>query len=109
MQPSMKANWEKWESTVAEDFGGRIQTGSGNQWFAKGDVKTGKHVISCKQTDRDSFSITGNDWNEIRKIAEAAGRSPILAINMNGKRIAVMDYDEMLYILGMIGEVPTGG
>jgi hypothetical protein len=72
---------------------GRLTPGSGNKWYAKSDVRTSTFVISCKQTDNDSFSITRGDFREIQKIAFQDGKDMALAIDMNGIRFAVVEWN----------------
>jgi hypothetical protein len=95
-------NWSKWEQRVADDFQGRVTPSSGNQWFAKGDVKAQNYIISCKSTDKDSFSFKRSDWKEICDIAYSDSRIPVLAIDMNGVLLAVIDYEELLYMKGKL-------
>jgi hypothetical protein len=46
------------EQRAAEDVGGQVQKGSGNQWSAKGDVRVpGKVRIECKVTEKDEYRL----------------------------------------------------
>jgi len=92
-------DWSKWELQVAEDVGGRVQPGSGNKWFAKGEVRTKERVISCKQTANSSFQITEMDLKEIEKIANQDLKYWALAVNLNGKPIIIIDYRDFLDLI----------
>jgi len=95
----LKANWQKWEEEVAKNVDGVVMAGSGNQWFAKSDVRNQEYRFSCKQTDNDSFSIKRSDWREIWKIGMEDSKAPVVAVNMNGIKLAVLDWDDFLEIM----------
>jgi hypothetical protein len=91
-----KPQWSKFEEKVAHDFKARTTPGSGNQWFAKGDVVGKDFTVSCKSTARDSFSLKNSDWKEVDKIAASNGTWPTMALEVNGKKYVVMDYDSFV-------------
>lgn len=88
--------WSRFEQQVAKDFKASVTPSSGNQWFAKGDVSSKEYKISCKSTDKESFTLKKADWLEIQKIAFASGVVPLLAVDLNGKKLIILDYDEYL-------------
>lgn len=99
-----KPNWEQWEQKVAEDFGGRLTPGSGNKWFAKGDVRADDIRISCKSTSNNSFSVTKEDVREIEQIAWADLKEWAMALEINGRQLIVMDYRSFLDIWKKCGD-----
>ena len=68
------------ERTVAVDLGGRRQPGSGSAWYAKGDVKTPKYLVECKQTEKKSYSLQLETIRKIEGEAAMAGREALLQV-----------------------------
>lgn len=89
--------WSEWEREVAESFGGKVTPGSGSKWFSKGDVRSENYIISCKQTNRNSFNLTRMDLREIENIAAADDKEWALAININGRKVVVLPWDQFAY------------
>ena len=96
-----KPQWSKWEDQVASDMGGKVTPGSGNQWYKKGDVRNEGWRVSCKQTDKDSFTITRNDWREIEKIAREDSKSMAIAVQMGGIPFAVIPWNDFTFLTSM--------
>lgn len=88
--------WRQWELEVASDTEGSITVGSGNQWYSKSDVRTEKYRISCKDTEKNSFSITRSDWREIDRISAQDNKIPVLAINISGVKLALISWDSFI-------------
>lgn len=63
----------EWERIWAEKIGGKVVPGSGNQWYAKLDVRGQSITWSNKWTGNKSFSITDQMLKEIRQATLAAG------------------------------------
>lgn len=58
------------ERRAAEDIGGFVQKGSGNNWAAKGDVRLPTKLrVECKTTERKSFRVELDTLLKIRKEA----------------------------------------
>ena len=70
----------KAEQRLAEKIGGRCQPGSGNQWFAKGDVQTATHLIQVKATKAKSYTVTLKELEEIERQAAAVDKEPSFVI-----------------------------
>ena len=91
------------ERKVAVDIGGRTQPGSGNQWNAKGDVKSESLLIECKSTIHQSFTLKVDVLEKIEREAALAGREAVLQVEFQGKRrvakYAVISYDRLLELL----------
>ena len=77
-------------------MGGVLTPGSGNKWYAKGDVVTRNEAISCKQTAAKSFSVTEGDVSEIEKICFEKNKTWLLAVMMGNRKLIVMPYDDYL-------------
>lgn len=82
------------ENRVATKLGGKRQRGSGSSDYAKGDVKTERFLIECKQTEKKSLSVKGEWLSKITREAMAAGKTPALSIEIKGieDRIAERDW-----------------
>ena len=90
--------WIKKELQTAKLFEGKRTRGSGNQWSAKGDVKTDIFLIENKTTDKHSFSITAKLWGKIWEEAIRSQRIPLLSIRLNkdGQNLIVIDERDFL-------------
>ena len=71
----------KMERRVAKDVGGRVQPGSGSSWRARGDVKSGTHMIEHKYTDKESYSVKKRTWFNLKAIANNCGKLPALVVH----------------------------
>lgn len=89
------------ERRIASTMGGERVRGSGSTARAKGDVRMSDFLVECKQTVHSSISIT-HDWlDTISKQAEAIGKEPALAIEIQGRgkdsrKLRVRDRDWIL-------------
>ena len=79
-----KTSWERQESRIARETGGKQQRGSGSSDYAKGDVKGEKFLIECKFTQKKSLSVKGDWLKKITKEAHAQDKYPALAIQIAG-------------------------
>lgn len=86
----MKAKWEKQESRLANLLGGERSAGSGNGRFRKGDVRSVKHLVEAKQTDKASFVLKLEDLKTIGQHADTDGCTPVFAIEMQGHNYVVL-------------------
>ncbi len=85
----------EFERDFAKRLGGTLQPGSGNQWFAKLDVKGKSFLWSLKQTSKESFSITRNVLHEaVRAVIGPGGRGdgtyPGLAVRIVDEDYIIM-------------------
>lgn len=88
--------WYQWEEQVAKDLNTHPVVSSGNTDFQKGDVVDSHWFIDCKYTDKESYSVKNSLREKYEKKAQEEGRDFIMALNLNGKRYAVIDYDTFL-------------
>lgn len=93
-------NWKKKEKSDRELFGGRIQTGSGNQWAQPGDIKTSNLLIDSKYTSRKSFSITKEIWDKLYEEALLSFRYPMLSLKIQDIELVVMGKDDFMKLFG---------
>lgn len=83
------------ERDTAETYGGKRTAGSGNQWRAKGDVRTGRYLIENKRTDNTAgITLKFADLRKIEAEALAASRLPLLVFQINGRNYVVQPEDD---------------
>jgi len=88
------------EKDTAKRFGGRVTTGSGNQWFAKGDVKTPVLLIENKYTGGEQITMKKVDLRKITDEAVAEGRVPALCLELSGDHYVVLPRGDFLELFG---------
>ena len=89
------------EHRVADRTGGRRVPGSGSSPYSKGDVRLPEFLVECKKTEKASISIKHSWLEKITKEAEALGKEPALAIEIQGRdtdtrTLSVRDRDWVL-------------
>lgn len=95
---SKNTSWYTWESKVASDLNTTPVVGSGNTDFQKGDVVDDHWFIDCKHTDKDSYSIKNSLREKYEQKAALEGREFAMALDINGTKYAVIDYDTFIQI-----------
>lgn len=72
------------EARFGEILGMDVTRGSGNQWFAKGDLGSGAMLGECKHTTHQSFSVTKALFRKL--LASCRGeQEPFMAIDVDGE------------------------
>ncbi len=70
------------------DFGDALgiepTKGSGNQWYAPMDLGDAHILVSCKHTDKNSFSVGRDHLREVR-LACRGDQEPALAVSVAGE------------------------
>jgi len=87
------------EKRTAQASSAGLVSGSGNQWHSKGDVKTKRLLIECKQTAKESYSLKLHELQKIQLEALKAGRTPVMALDIAGRDFVVLrktDFEELL-------------
>ena len=95
---SKNQDWYKWEKYVADSLDGKTTPGSGNQDFFKGDFLGENWFVDCKLTKTDSYSIKNSVFKKYEEIAKLEGKEMIVALNLNGRKLAVLDFDTFVEI-----------
>lgn len=85
---------QKQERDGAAKYGGSVRPGSGNKWFAKGDVKTPNNLIEYKYTDNKSFSIKLAELEKIEREALLEDRVPLFGVSFSGKSYVLLTEDD---------------
>ena len=87
------------ERAVAKDVGGHLQVGSGNRWNMKGDVIAEVQAVECKMTIHESYSLKLSEWKKIKYEAIGMNKRPLMAIDIQGNRFAVISWDDFLDLI----------
>ncbi len=82
------------EKRFARSHGGRVQPGSGNGAFRKGDVRSDDTLYECKRTDKQQMVLKADWLEDIRKHALIDGRIPALGIEISGRRWVLLPEDD---------------
>lgn len=86
----------KQEGRLAKAVGGLNVPASGAFWHRKGDVRSDDLLIEAKTTEKKSYSLVGTVWDTIRREALLDGRTPVLAISIQGRNLVVLDEEDFL-------------
>lgn len=84
------------EKKVARDIGGRRTAASGALPGHKGDAYNERWLVEAKQTKSPRYALTLEVWRKIELEAFDKKRLPVLVIDMAGRRVAVVDYNDWL-------------
>ena len=82
------------EKVLSRRFQGKLQVGSGNKSFHKGDVKTKVYLMEAKRTDKDSMILKGEWLRKIRSEAFRYGKIPTLAIEIGDERYIIIEEND---------------
>lgn len=94
---------QKQERSLAKNLGGRTVPASGAFWSRKGDVRSEDLLVEAKTTEKASFSIKKTIWEKIRKEALLDGRIPVLAVQIQGRNLVVLDEEDFLELRANAG------
>ena len=92
----MRTASQKQERSLAKSLGGRTVPASGAFWSRKGDVRTNDLLVEAKTTQAASYSLKKAIWDKIRREALLDGRIPVLAIQIQGRNLVVLDEEDFL-------------
>ena len=73
------------EKRLAKTFGGQTNSGSGNGWIRKNDVRTDDLSIEAKYTDAKQFTLKNADLITAEKYALIDGRDSVFMISFSGR------------------------
>ena len=85
---------QKQEKRLAERYGGSTNSGSGNGWIRKGDVRTPEVLIEAKYTDAKQFTLKHVDLQLAERQALVDGRDAVFIISFGGTEWAVIREEE---------------
>jgi len=92
---NVKKKSSRKEKQRAKELGGRAQPGSGNQFNAKGDIKSDEYLIEHKYTDTNSYSLNINTLLKIEREAQEIGKLPAMIIEIKDRKFVVLRYDDI--------------
>lgn len=87
---------QKQERDIARDLGGAVTPASGAFWSWKGDARSEEYLVEAKRTDKASISIKKLVWEKIRREALVDGRTPLLALQIQDRNLAVLDWEDFI-------------
>lgn len=91
MKKTPQRRGRDFEKKVAKLIGGTTTPASGALWGSKLDVKTHNYLISCKYTEKKSFSIKVSDLEELQKYAEKDNRYPAFVFQLEDSEIWITE------------------
>lgn len=53
---------------------------------------TDDYLIECKMTKHKQYTLTLDTWHKIAREATAAGRTPMLELELDGVKLVVVSY-----------------
>lgn len=88
----------KQERALARERGGFVNSGSGNGWVRKSDVRTEEELWEAKITSAKSFSLKDADLSKNKDYALVDGRIPLFLIQFlgSGNEWVVIDKEDYL-------------
>jgi len=89
---------QRQERRLASKLGGTVNSGSGNGWVRKGDVRTEDELFELKITDAKSFSLKDAELEKLTNQALVDGRMPIFMVQFKttGNEWVIMSKDDYL-------------
>lgn len=96
----MPKRWELKENSDAGIINGKRNRGSGNRWYAPGDVKSDRFLFESKDTERKSFTLTKNLLNKIYDEALFAYRIPVFSIRIQDVDVVLMFREDWQKLVG---------
>lgn len=89
--------WSAWEKKVALDIGGDLVRASGRFDLFKGDVKTDRFLIDCKETASSGFDLHDSFWGRLSSWARNEQRVPAVAVRAESPEAEVAVVDELTF------------
>lgn len=89
---------QKQERQLAKNLGGTVNSGSGNGWLRKGDVRTENELWELKITDAKSYSLKDAELQKNINQALLDRRIPIFLVEFKPTRNRYVIMDENDYL-----------
>jgi len=89
---------QRQERRLANTLGGSVNSGSGNGWIRKGDVRTEEELFELKITSAKSYSLKDAELEKNYEQALVDGRIPIFMVEFKttGNKWVIMTEDDYL-------------
>ena len=91
---------DRQEKDAADFYNGTVQPGSGSGWLHRQDVKSKQFLVECKRSGKKSITIKATDWEQLRKEAILSDHDPIMDIELDGRKYAMLPRDDLRDLLG---------
>lgn len=91
-------SWEQHERRTAKVYGGSVNSGSGNGWIRKNDIRTETESIECKTTSASQFTLKYLELWKAWKAALIDGRRMIFLIQFEKHHARYVVMNEMDYL-----------
>lgn len=89
---------QRQERRLANELTGSVNSGSGNGWVRKGDVRTEDELFELKITSAKSYSLKDAELEKLTNQALIDGRIPIFMVEFKttGNSWVIMSKDDYL-------------
>lgn len=89
---------QRQEKALARKLGGSVNSGSGNGWLRKGDVRTEEELFELKITSAKSYSLKDAELEKLTNQALVDGRIPVFMVEFKttGNAWVIMSKDDYL-------------
>jgi hypothetical protein len=89
---------QKQENRLASVLGGSRNSGSGNGWVRKSDVRSEFELVEAKITSAKSYSLKDAELNQNVEYALMDGRMPIFLVEFKttGRSYVILTEDDFL-------------
>ena len=86
------------ERRLAKELGGSVNSGSGNGWIRKSDVRSKTELVEAKITSAKSYSLKDDELIKNNNYALIDGRMPVFVVEFKttGNRWAILSWDDYL-------------
>lgn len=88
----------KQERRGAGEYGGTQNSGSGNGWIRKADVRTDEELVEFKTTSKSSYPLKSSELRELWDHALLDSRRPVFEIEFanDGVVCVILDKDDYM-------------
>lgn len=100
MKPESLRRSQAQEKRGASAFGGTTNSGSGNGWVRKNDVRTPEYSIEFKTTKSKQYALKVTELLGAEKHALLDGRTMLFGIEMGGRNWIVLAEEDFLALTG---------
>lgn len=81
------------EKKLADHYDGTVNSGSGNGWLHKNDVRSARFSFEAKTTEKKSYSLRIDDLLKAEKNALISGREMVFAVELGGRNWMVVSQE----------------
>ncbi len=65
-----------------------------------------KLLVSCKTTEKTSYRLTQKDWHETIRDSFQEDKFPVMALDIKGTELYVIDAELFSVLVGFVNELP---